>query len=85
MERILLESACGVLSQESESTPFNPWVVAVLNYLAVGKVSLEYLRRFGDQQTARYFPCRSVQTILHLSTGYCSCKTSYAYCSFESV
>ena len=26
--------------QESESTPFNPWVVAVLNYLAVGKAGV---------------------------------------------
>ena len=26
--------------QKSESTPFNPWVVAVLNYLAVGKAGV---------------------------------------------
>ena len=26
--------------QESESTPFNPWVIAVLNYLAVGKAGV---------------------------------------------
>ena len=39
--------------QESESTPFNPWVVAVLNYLAVGCVGrhVGFITRHGGFTT----------------------------------
>ena len=71
--------------QKNKSTPFNPCVVKLLEFvhcLAAGKARL--LTGFFRQMASCY-PSGSVPTILHHSTGYCSFIASHAYLYFESV
>ena len=72
--------------QESESTCSTPgqlWCYRVLKLSSCRQGWITDVDSIDKQQNAALLASyRSVPTILHLATGYCSCVMSCAYCFF---
>ena len=73
-KRILLESACEAHSGKRVN-PVQFLGSCGATVFELSSCRQGYVDSIGKQQD----PSRSVPTILHLSTGYCSCIMSYAY------